>query len=546
MAVDIVGLVVVIVFYVAILIFGILAARWFEKKNLSDVSDEEKMMVAGRKIGSVVGTFTIIATLCGGGFLNGTAEGIMHDGLAWTIFPFAMALGYFIAGWLYAGKMREARYLTMLDPLQEKFSNGMVAIIFLGSLLGDVFWSASILGALGEDLSVIIDLNVEIAIWVSAAIAVIYTGFGKMVSVALTDIVQLMFMVIGMFLCLPFAITNENVENISSTFDTSWGGEIPKNTIAAWIDLAIAMTLGTIPWQTYFQRVLAMKSPKHAQWLSLTGGIGSLIFTIPPIIIGAIGASTNWNATELNRTLTDDDAAIVLPLVVHYLTPRPVAVIALAALCAAVMSSIDSAVLSCSTLFTHNVYKLAFRPRATQFELVVVQTVSVIVAGVASSLIAIYVNTIYGLFVLAGDVVYVIVFPQLTAAVFTSWVNGYGSFFGFVIGLVLRLGAGEPFLNFQPFIEYPYYTEDDGQLFPFRFLAMMCNLLGIYAFSYLFKVLFEKDILPRSWDVCHVIKTAELDTGMDKQGDEKMTTENGITNAGYSTDDVVGVKMIKL
>lgn len=184
--------------------------------------------------------------------------------------------------------------------------------------------------------------------------------------------------------------------------------------------------------------------------------------------------------------------------------------------------------------------------QATQFELVVVHTVSVIVAGVASSLIAIYVNTIYGLFVLAGDVVYVIVFPQLTAAVFTSWVNGYGSFFGFVIGLVLRLGAGEPFLNFQPFIEYPYYTEDDGQLFPFRFLAMMCNLLGIYAFSYLFKVLFEKDILPRSWDVCHVIKTAELDTGTDKQGDEKMTTENGITNAGYSTDDVVGVKMIKL
>jgi high affinity choline transporter 7 len=93
---------------------------------------------------------------------------------------------------------------------------------------------------------------------------------------------------------------------------------------------------------------------------------------------------SDWNATELGRPLDDEvDPQIILPLVVNYLTPRPVAIIggqclfgldadcdwffvlstALAALCAAVMSSIDSAVLSASTLFTHNIYRLGLRPK---------------------------------------------------------------------------------------------------------------------------------------------------------------------------------------
>ena len=51
-----------------------------------------------------------------------------------------------------------------------------------------------------------------------------------------------------------------------------------------------------------------------------------------------------------------EDNKLILPLVMHYLTPIPVAVVGLGAVSAAVMSSADSSVLSCSTMFARNVY----------------------------------------------------------------------------------------------------------------------------------------------------------------------------------------------
>jgi len=48
---------------------------------------------------------------------------------------------------------------------------------------------------------------------------------------------------------------------------------------------------------------------------------------------------------------------MVLPLILYYLTPNGISIIALAGLSAAAMSSADSAFLSSSTMFAHNVFK---------------------------------------------------------------------------------------------------------------------------------------------------------------------------------------------
>ncbi len=50
----------------------------------------------------------------------------------------------------------------------------------------------------GTSLSVIINLDRNISIIVSAAVALLYTCFGKMVSVAYTDVFQLLLVTFGM------------------------------------------------------------------------------------------------------------------------------------------------------------------------------------------------------------------------------------------------------------------------------------------------------------------------------------------------------------
>ena len=94
--------------------------------------------------------------------------------------------------------MREKGYVTMLDPLQEKYSNWMGGFLYIPAFLGETMWTAAILGALGATLSVILDLNIDLAVIISALIAVGYTFFGGLYSVAYTDVVQLICIFVGL------------------------------------------------------------------------------------------------------------------------------------------------------------------------------------------------------------------------------------------------------------------------------------------------------------------------------------------------------------
>lgn len=58
------------------------------------------------------------------------------------------------------------------------------------------------------------------------------------------------------------------------------------------VSLSFLKVFGGVPWQVYFQRVLACKTPGKAQFLSFAGAFGCVIMTIPAVLIGAIGAST--------------------------------------------------------------------------------------------------------------------------------------------------------------------------------------------------------------------------------------------------------------
>ena len=78
-------------------------------------------------------------------------------------------------------------------------------------------------------------------------------------------------------------------------------------------------------------------------------------------MIFSISIPPDWNATELSRyypvPLPAEDYKLILPLVLQYLTPVPVAVIGLGAVSAAVMSSADSSILAAASMFSRNVYK---------------------------------------------------------------------------------------------------------------------------------------------------------------------------------------------
>ena len=166
----------------------------------------------------------------------------------------------------------------------------------------------------------------------------------------------------------------------------------------------------------------------------------------------------------------------------HPCTPEWVATMGLAAIAAAVMSSIDSSILSAASLFTWNIYRVWFK-KSDEKHLRKVTKLSVLMIGTSATLLALKVKSVYTLWYLCADILYIVLFPQLVMVLFFKKSNSFGAISGFLLGLFLRLGGGEPSLGIPVFISYPFLDQEVGTLFPFRLTAMLSSLTSIYLVS---------------------------------------------------------------
>ncbi|XP_066515925.1 high affinity choline transporter 1 [Hoplias malabaricus] len=420
-----------------------------------------------------------------------------------------------LGGLFFAKPMRSRGYVTMLDPFQQLYGKRMGGLLFIPALMGEIFWSAAILSALGATLSVIVDIDINMSVIISALIAIFYTLVGGVYSVAYTDVVQLFCIFAGLWISVPFALSNHAVSDIGVTavkgvYQDPWLGEISGTNKWMWADNFCLLMFGGIPWQVYFQRVLSASSATYAQVLSFLAAFGCIVMAVPSVLIGAIGASTNWNETSYGSIPPKDknESEMILPIVLQHLCPAYISFFGLGAVSAAVMSSADSSILSASSMFARNIYQLAFRQSASDTEIVWVMRITIFVFGALATAMALLTGTVYGLWYLSSDLVYVIIFPQLLSVLFIRGTNTYGSVAGYIFGLILRIGGGEPYLKLPPFIYYPGWDFKDPQhnmmeveqKFPFKTFSMLASFLSNVAFSYLFKYLFESGILSAKYD----------------------------------------------
>ncbi|XP_043926879.1 high affinity choline transporter 1 [Protopterus annectens] len=528
MAIHAEGVAAIILFYLLILAVGIWAARKNKRTEAEGMGGSEAIMVGGRDIGLLVGGFTMTATWVGGGYINGTAEAVYVPGygLIQAQAPFGYALSLVLGGLFFAKPMRSKGYVTMLDPFQQLFGKRMVGLLFIPALMGEMFWSAAILSALGATLSVIIDININMSVIISALIAVFYTLVGGLYSVAYTDVVQLFCIFIGLWISIPYALRNPAVTDIGFTavqyvYQEPWLGTLNSEDVASWIDNFLLLMLGGIPWQVYFQRVLSASSATYAQVLSFLAAMGCLVMALPSILIGAVGASTDWNQTTygLPEPVNRNESEMILPIVMEHLCPPYISFFGLGAVSAAVMSSADSSILSASSMFARNIYQLSFRQKASDREIVWVMRITIFLFGAGATAMALLTQSVYGLWYLSSDLVYVIIFPQLLCVLFIKGTNTYGSIAGYITGLLFRLSGGEPYLQFQPIICYPgCYLNDNVyiQRFPFKTMSMVLSFITNVLVSYTAKYMFETGSLSPKFDILDAVVAKHSKENMDK------------------------------
>lgn len=158
--------------------------------------------------------------------------------------------------------------------------------------------------------------------------------------------------------------------------------------------------------------------------------------------------------------------------------------------------------------------------QASEREISLVMKITVFIFGACATAMALLAKSVYGLWYLSSDLVYIVIFPQLLCVLFIKGTNTYGSIVGYIFGLFLRISGGEPYLHLQALICYwDCYVDRNNiylQRFPFKTLSMLVSFLTNIAISYLAKYLFEKGILSPRFDFLNAVVAKHSEENMDK------------------------------
>ncbi|XP_075539290.1 high-affinity choline transporter 1-like [Dermacentor variabilis] len=140
-------------------------------------------------------------------------------------------------------------------------------------------------------------------------------------------------------------------------------------------------------------------------------------------------------------------------------------------------------------------------------EVVIALRIMICALGSLSVYMALSVNSVFALWTLCSDIVYVLLFPQLLCVFYFKETNAYGSVLAFFVSGVFRCLCGEPSMNVPVLVRLPLYDPEFGQRFPFRLLSMALGLTTLLLGSYAADTLFRRGLLSDRYDVfCCFVK----------------------------------------
>ena len=175
--------------------------------------------------------------------------------------------------------------------------------------------------------------------------------------------------------------------------------------------------------------------------------------------------------------------------------------------------------------------------------------IAIILVGLLATALGLSIKSVYALWFLCSDFVFVILFPQLFCVVYFTGCNTYGSLAGYIIGFLLRILGGEAVLSIPPIIKYPMYSEEHGQLFPFRTFAMCISFITILGVSYPLRYAFMNGYILKKFDIFQcIVNMPEIERQKyDEEGEnmrlKSLREETGLDTTGMAA---AGLKREKL
>jgi SSS family solute:Na+ symporter len=444
----------------------------------SRVKDSKDFMVAGRSLPLYMNFACVFATWFGAETVLSVSAKFAHKGLGFVSGdPFGASMCLVLVAFFFARTFYRLELLTIGDYYHLRYGKFVEVITSLGIASSYLGWTSAQLSALGLVINVLFpQISLNSAILIGALIVTVYTMFGGMWSVALTDVIQTAAIVFGLIIVailLGYEAGGFDVVVAAAQKE----GKLtlfPHLTAAAWMAFIgefITMSLGSIPQQDVFQRVTSAKNERTAFIGTLSGGLFYFAFAFVPMFIAY--SATVIDPAYIAHFQAEDAREVqkILPTLILHRTPIWCQVLFFGAVLSAILSTASGTLLAPASVLTENVLQPFTKHFKDSTMLWLLRVILVGVAVVATSIAVNSESTMYEMVESGYKVTLVVAFVPLLCGIYWPKATTQGAVFSILFSVPVWIGA-----------EY-LYNEESAELWrtvPAQLYGLAASFAGMF------------------------------------------------------------------
>jgi Na+/proline symporter len=313
------------------------------------IRSEDDYLLAGRRMGPLLASGTIFATWFGAETCLGSAGAAYEEGLSLgTSEPFAYGLCIVFLGLVFATRLWRLGLTTLADFFRTRYSPAVERCAALLMIPTSLLWAAAQIHAFGQVLAHAAKIEPTTGILLATGVVLVYTAFGGLMADAVTDLVQGACLIVGLLVTLVGVLTAAG--GLDAALEGIPAGHVAllpreNGSVLALLETWCVPVLGSVVAQELVVRVSASRSPMVARGAALAGGVSYILVGLVPVALGLVGAGLLPGLADSEQILPE--------LARTHLSTFGYALFA-GALVSAILSTVDSTLLVCSSLAAHN------------------------------------------------------------------------------------------------------------------------------------------------------------------------------------------------
>ena len=398
-------------FLYALVILGV--GLWVSRNKKGETKSTEDYFLASKSLPWwAIGASLIAANISAEQFIGMSGSGFA-GGLAIATYEWMAALTLIVVGKFFLPIFIKKKIYTIPEFVEQRYSSQLKTILAVFWIGLYVFVNlASVLYLGGLALQTILGIDMLTAVIGLAAFAAAYSLYGGLSAVAWTDIIQVVVLVLGGLVTTYLALDTVSggkgfLEGLSTIynavperFDMILEKSNPEYMNLPGIGVLIGgMWIANLYYwgfnQYIIQRTLAAKSLEESQkgilfaaglkmiipLIVVIPGIAAYVIVNDPVLLGSLGES------GLSNIPSSGEADKAYPWLMQFL-PTGLKGVAVAALAAAIVSSLASMLNSTATIFTMDIYKQLINKNASETKTVNIGRLSAFIALIIGTIMA--------------------------------------------------------------------------------------------------------------------------------------------------------------